>query len=51
MYCNLTWFILSITFLLMLILTSLKVLYSFLSRKYFNHIYLLGLFLLPSLLP
>jgi hypothetical protein len=34
---------------IMVISTSLKILYSFLYRRYINHIHLLNLFLLPSL--
>jgi hypothetical protein len=35
--------------LLMVILTGLKILYSFLYREYINHIHLLNFLLLPSL--
>jgi hypothetical protein len=47
-YYNPNWFILSI-FLLMVISTGLKTLYSFLNRKYINHIHILNFLWLPSL--
>jgi hypothetical protein len=48
-YYNPNWFISSNSPLLMLISTGLKILYSFLYRKYNNHLHLLNIFLLPSL--
>jgi hypothetical protein len=41
----------NLSHLLMVILTSLKILCSFLYRKYINHIHLFNFFLLPSLSP
>jgi hypothetical protein len=45
MYYNSNWFISSISFLS----SGLKILYSFLYRKYINHVHLLNFLLLPSL--